>query len=202
MKYLKLKNQLESKIRFLGMYFIIIIVMILLLTSNSDLCHNTSMKKQQIDKMYRAFDEGNHPVQTRIALPMKMIHGLREKNLEEVSRKNGYTHSELEVLVTLLVNSNGIRAKDISEYMIITSGGMSKVINKLLEKGLIEKKVLESDKRNSLLYITQEGTTVIQKIRPLFTASLMKQFEMLTPHELQTMENIFKKMLYANVEGS
>jgi len=77
----------------------------------------------------------------------------RNANDKNISRGQG------KVLVTLHMK-DGISTKELSEKLNINVTSLNETLNKLLEKGYVEKIPSDKDKRVLLIYLTEKGRNI------------------------------------------
>lgn len=150
---------------------------------------------------YKTLEENSDVVKmASLVIPMTIICNTHYANSRHVVEKFGLTQSEIDLLATLHLNNGGLTAAEVSERLIFTSGGISKVVKKLESKNLIYKEVYKDDKRSYLLYNTEAGNKIIESCIPKFEAHDEKFFEVLTDKEIETIKKAFKKVIYAWAE--
>ena len=86
-------------------------------------------------------------------------------DLEKSPRNYGTTqkfYSNETHTLKMIAEHEGINQKDLSEKMYRTKGATSVMIEKLLKKELIEKRVSDTDSRRHCLYLTEKGRKINQ----------------------------------------
>ena len=78
-----------------------------------------------------------------------------EQNIQTI----GLSVFEADVLVTLKrsLNENQLTPKQVGERLVISSGGLTKVLNQLERKGFITRLIDENDKRSKPIKLTPAG---------------------------------------------
>lgn len=160
------------------------------------------MKKEFLDMFYEKVkdENGKNRIQA-IALPMTMIRDKAHSSGKYIFEKFGLTQSEMDMIVTLYMYKGGLTAAEVSERMVFSSGGISKVVKKLEFKNLIYKKESLEDKRSFLLYITDKAKDIVEECMPKFEAHENKFFDVLNETEKEILEKALKKVLYALAEN-
>lgn len=159
------------------------------------------MKKKNIDMIYQKLDEDKDKIQIgSIVVPMTIISHILHSSGKHIFEKHGLTQAEMDILATLHISNGGLTASELSERLIFTSGGTSKVVKKLESKNLIYKKASEEDKRSYLLYLTEAGKQIIESGIPQAETHQKKFFKVLNDTEMEILEKAFKKILYALAE--
>ena len=99
------------------------------------------------------------------------------------------------LLVIIGENPDGIRQKAIMEKAGIGQSSVSELINKLEDDGYIERKVDQTDKRATLLFLTEKGQAralEVEDERKEFFADI---FAKLTDDEKKTLSDLMDKLL-------
>lgn len=85
------------------------------------------------------------------------------KKIEKSMYKNGLTVSEFGVMEFLL-HKGKQPVQQIAEKILVTSGTITYVINKLIKKGYIKRERCNEDKRIYYVDLTEEGEDFIEKV--------------------------------------
>jgi DNA-binding MarR family transcriptional regulator len=95
-------------------------------------------------------------------------------------RKSGsdLTPSQARVIFTL-GDTDGMTCKDIGDITLITKGTLTGVVDRLEEKGLVERWSVEGDGRKTIVALTRRGEKVYQKEFPRHIEFLKEKFEKL-----------------------
>ena len=78
---------------------------------------------------------------------------------------NGLTTSQADVIFTL-GNTDGMTCADIGSATLITKGTLTGVIDRLIEKGLVERWEDAYDARRTINALTKKGEKLYQKVFP------------------------------------
>ncbi len=103
-----------------------------------------------------------------------------KKFIDNEMKKFDLSQNEIEIITYLNRNPEKNTAKDIVEYLGISKGMISRNIDILLSKGIIEPKKDNVDKRIIRLYITKESEELINEIEESifnFLGSLLENIE-------------------------
>ncbi|MGT2929283.1 MarR family winged helix-turn-helix transcriptional regulator [Streptococcus dentasini] len=108
----------------------------------------------------------------------------------------GVTPNQSEVLL-VLKEYGPLSLKHLGELLICEERSPSRLVKSLIQKGLIIKEISESDRRRSLLSLTQTGENLIAKIKEAeqsFDRSMEKRYA--------TELNILNDLLAEYIKGS
>ncbi|MEL0634371.1 MarR family transcriptional regulator [Pseudoalteromonas carrageenovora] len=97
------------------------------------------------------------------------------------------------IVVILLARESVNTLAGLCEYMVYDRGAMSRLLNRLEEKGLINKTKCELDKRSTILSLSEKGKALCPKIMPLVNevyAQALNGFS--EPEKNQIIDLLFK----------
>jgi DNA-binding MarR family transcriptional regulator len=82
-----------------------------------------------------------------------------------------------EVLATLSdVPDRRLKMGDLAERLVITRGGLTKLVDRLVKAGLLERAFCETDRRVSYATLTPAGSELLEEMRPVVIAELKVAF--------------------------
>jgi DNA-binding MarR family transcriptional regulator len=69
-----------------------------------------------------------------------------------------------------------MRMGDLAEALVITRGGLTKLVDRLIKAGLMERTFCESDRRVSYATLLPSGAQLLEEMRPVVAAELAVAF--------------------------
>jgi DNA-binding MarR family transcriptional regulator len=82
-----------------------------------------------------------------------------------------------EVLATLnRAPEQRLKMGDLAEALVITRGGLTKLVDRLIKAGLLERTFCETDRRVSYATLLPAGVELLEEMRPLMRAELASAF--------------------------
>ena len=82
-----------------------------------------------------------------------------------------------EVLATLAeAPEERMKMGDLAEALVITRGGLTKLVDRLVKAGLLERTFCETDRRVSYATLTAAGHSLLGEMRPVVVAELKVAF--------------------------
>src|SRR4051794_38914935 len=82
-----------------------------------------------------------------------------------------------EVLATLdRASEKRLKMGELAEALVITRGGLTKLVDRLIKAGLLERAFCETDRRVSYATLLPAGTELLGEMRPLVRAELASAF--------------------------
>lgn len=130
-------------------------------------------------------------------LRIEYAHYMHEKRIEQVSRAVGLSVGDLHVLLALRRSGSAMRPTDLFRELLITSGAITKRLDRLVAQHLIERVAAVSDRRSGPVKLTARGTQVADKAMDRIGKSLaaIVQASGLSAAQLRTIDDGFRKLL-------
>ncbi|EMA6342144.1 MarR family winged helix-turn-helix transcriptional regulator [Bacillus cytotoxicus] len=108
-------------------------------------------------------------------------------------QSNGLNPTEFAVL-ELLYHKGSQPLQQIGERILIASGSITYVVDKLEKKGLVKRTPCPNDRRVIYAELTEDGATLIDSIFPNHERLIHQSFEMLTKEEKAELLTLLKKI--------
>jgi DNA-binding MarR family transcriptional regulator len=87
--------------------------------------------------------------------------------LEAALVDTGVSHSEYDVLVNVATGPrDGLRPTELAERVLITKSGLTRLLDRLVERGYIERHACASDRRGQLIVLTADGRRAFRRAAP------------------------------------
>ena len=144
------------------------------------------MNQNSIKKLLDAFFVAKKIIETMPELPNKM--------------KPRHIHV-IDALYELSKTQNEVRVSDISTRLSITTPSVTKLINELVSKDIVEKYESELDKRITLIKLTEKGLKYEAKYVTEYHADWLKNIEDLTDDEVLSTINTINKLKKSMPKG-
>lgn len=109
--------------------------------------------------------------------------------------KHGFdlTHEQF-VLIAHLYHKDGMMQKDLAFITERNKGSLARLINTAEKKNLVARIPSTEDKRVNQIYLTTQGKTVFEKLKPVLDDCEANVQEGLTKKEIATMISILEKI--------
>jgi DNA-binding MarR family transcriptional regulator len=96
---------------------------------------------------------------------------------KELVRTQGLSLNQFEVLSWLRrAGERGLRMSDLASRVVLSSSGVTRAVDQLERKGLVERCVFEGDKRGYLATLTAEGRDLLRKATAVHVQGLREHF--------------------------
>lgn len=101
-----------------------------------------------------------------------------------------------EVLATLAdAPQERMKMGDLAEALVITRGGLTKLVDRLIKAGLLERTFCETDRRVSYATLLPAGRDLLEEMRPVAVAELRASFSTkLTVEEAEAMRESLERV--------
>lgn len=122
----------------------------------------------------------------------------------EYVRRSGLTHAQFDIIATL-GNTPGMSYKELGDKTLITKGTLTGVIERLEQKGLVERQRNDCDKRSFFVKLTKEGERTFCTVFPEVISQGGKVFADYTDDDFAQLEktlSALKTVIMAGQTGS
>ena len=124
-----------------------------------------------------------------------------ERDLAEICVIHGLKTGQFQVLAELRGRDPmPMTASDLARAIVLTSGGMTPVLDQLEERGLINRQIDPEDRRARRITITEKGRSLIGRAMEQRLARHRALNAVLEAGERETLSDILRKLLVA-MEG-
>ena len=130
-------------------------------------------------------------------LRIHRIHDYLHQDLHQVIEKYALQRADFSVLMTLRREGEPYCLSPTELYcsMLFSSGGLTKVLNRVTDAGLIERIDNPEDKRSKLVKLTETGKLLIDKVRHELHICEQKKMTVLSEPEQQQLNTLLEKFL-------
>lgn len=124
-------------------------------------------------------------------------HMVFQKKVLEKLKMSGLTSGQPKVL-DYLREHDGASQKEIAAACHIEAGSLTSVLNRMEEKGMIERKNLNGNRRTFHIFMTETGRTLQQKVDETFAELEEEMFGKIPEAEREQFMQTFEK-IYMNL---
>lgn len=96
---------------------------------------------------------------------------------------------------------DGVPLSEISARMLCDNSNLTGIVDRLISKGLVERRPDPQDRRVSLICLTQQGAEKLRRIRPRHHASVRRRLRALSTHEVQQLRQLLHT-LYEDLQSA
>ena len=124
---------------------------------------------------------------------------LVQKSLLENTKKIGLTIGQPKVL-DYLKDHDGSSQKDIAQGCFLEAGSLTSILNRMEENGLIERKILNGNRRTFHIFMTEKGKESQKKVDETFSEIEKQALEGISEEEYALFFEVYRK-IYANLNN-
>src|SRR5271155_3840515 len=139
------------------------------------------------------YDLATYKTQLSVGYLVKRTHSLMLDILEPVIEQHGFTFIQYVVLAALR-DGIAVNPKDICAQYRHDSGAMTRVIDQLAERGLLERIRRDRDRRKVELQLTPAGLKAIEELIPLVVEKLNLALADFSSEEVQELLRLLIKL--------
>ncbi|QMV16888.1 MarR family winged helix-turn-helix transcriptional regulator [Vibrio spartinae] len=156
------------------------------------------------DHVERLMMQWQHQCPDIDCFPMGVIGRLSRVNRfisqqrQTVLKSHGMNATEFDILLMLRLCNQSLTPTELYQTLIVSSGGMSTRIERLVQRGWIERIASQSDRRSCKVKITSEGLVLIDKVVESCLAAEKLLLEPLTKEEQEQISSFLRYWLFAN----
>ncbi|SHN23430.1 DNA-binding transcriptional regulator, MarR family [Duganella sacchari] len=118
----------------------------------------------------------------------------------EYVRRSGLTHAQFDIIATL-GNTPGMSYKELGDKTLITKGTLTGVIERLEQKGLVERQRSDCDKRSFFVKLTKEGERTFCTVFPEVISQSGKVFADFTEDDYTRLEKTLSELKTVIMSG-
>jgi DNA-binding MarR family transcriptional regulator len=102
-----------------------------------------------------------------------------------MERESGISHAMFEVLLRLAAAPDGATMGDLSRDAVLTSGGATRLVDRMVEAGLVQRERSQSDRRVQVVTITALGERKLAEAARRHARAIDEHvFQVLSPDQL------------------
>jgi MarR family 2-MHQ and catechol resistance regulon transcriptional repressor len=113
--------------------------------------------------------------------------------IHEHSDLHGLTLTEFVILEALL-HKGPLLLGDVQKKVLLTSGGVTYTVDRLVEKGLVERRECATDRRARYAALTAKGRSLIERVFPEQAARIEDTMSVLSAKEQDELTAMLRKL--------
>ena len=122
-----------------------------------------------------------------------------DRTIGETYRARDLTSGQFGVLESIY-HLGPMYQGQLGEKLLQSKGNISTIVSNLVERGLIERRRDEEDRRYVKIHLTAEGEDVISDLFPKHVQNIMATFDALEDEEIEKLGRLCKKLGLANAD--
>lgn len=108
---------------------------------------------------------------------------------------HGISFTEYDVIFNLYRQpGHALRIRDLNTHLLLTQPSVSRLLDRLAARGIVEKKRDPADARGTIVSLTQAGIDVFRKVGTAHAESIVARMAPLSPEELAQLSALTTKL--------
>jgi MarR family 2-MHQ and catechol resistance regulon transcriptional repressor len=99
----------------------------------------------------------------------------------------------LHLLETLLAEGP-IPLRELQRHVLVSSGGVTFLVDRLEEKGLVRRRLSSVDRRSCQAGLTPKGARLVARVQPLHAAAIRRASSVLTRTQRRTLDALLRTL--------
>jgi DNA-binding MarR family transcriptional regulator len=136
-----------------------------------------------------------HPQALRLWLRMLTLTQLIEKQVRTQLREQfGTTLPRFDLMAQLERKPDGLKMNELSRRMMVTGGNVTGITDQLVAEGLVERVLVEGDRRACLVRLTPRGRGLFGEMARQHEGWIVAAFDSLSAAEVQALHQLLGKV--------
>ncbi|MFP3155556.1 MarR family transcriptional regulator [Lachnospiraceae bacterium ZAX-1] len=134
------------------------------------------------------------PLHAKLMLAFHRVHKVKLSSMMELSQGEFFT---LQIIAKHMIehpNEKGIYVSKLAKQLHIASSAVSRMLKNLEEKGMIDRAVDRTDRRNTNVFLTENGQKHCEKVMLVFEEYMSRVIEQMGENEVRQMISLCNKM--------
>ncbi|MDA8368635.1 MAG: MarR family transcriptional regulator [Nocardiopsaceae bacterium] len=124
------------------------------------------------------------------------------RRFQEDFRNEEISMREYDVLFTLARCPAGSRLRDLSEHVLLSQPGISRLVERMAQTGLVSREDAAGDRRGTVVRLTSRGRDVLRRVGRAHAAAIQRYVgSALDPDELRTLRDLAVRLRAAQAPG-
>jgi MarR family 2-MHQ and catechol resistance regulon transcriptional repressor len=140
-----------------------------------------------------AGSDSDEAVALKLFVVLSRAYGAVTGQLEAGIAESGLTSTEFGIL-EVLHHKGPLLLGEIQRKILVTSGGITYLVDRLVEKGLVKREECPSDRRARYAVLTPAGDALIRRIFPAHARHIAQALSGLAPREQVEATKLLRKL--------
>jgi DNA-binding MarR family transcriptional regulator len=134
-----------------------------------------------------------NPEPHELLFAMLRVQSSLERRSEAFFQPFGLTASKFNILNLLIINQGRMDQAKLVDQLLVGKSSISIVLKRMVRDNLIQREAHPEDKRQTVLVITDKGTTLWRTIAPIYEPNVKAVFGVIPPsHRRQFLQDLDK----------
>jgi MarR family transcriptional regulator, 2-MHQ and catechol-resistance regulon repressor len=120
-------------------------------------------------------------------------HAALSAYVSAVAARHGLSLTELHLLETLLAEGP-IPLGELQRHVLVSSGGVTFLVDRLVVKGLVKRRLSTVDRRSCMAALTPKGAKLVARVQPLHAAAIRRASSVLTRSQRRVLDALLRTL--------
>ena len=141
-------------------------------------------------------------IEQELVLNLFIASNYLHSKIDNLCNEFNITHAQFNVLRILKgASPGGYPRGEIIKRMVEPAPDVTRLIDRLVDEGLVERFLSEEDRRLSMSKITKKGMNLLTKINPKIDDLLIAYSSTLSKNEMDTVSNLLEKLYAKEIDS-
>lgn len=152
-------------------------------------------------------NSADHPDAHRVWFRLICLHGRMSAAISKRLREIHLSIPQCDVLAALM-DCEGISQQTLADRLHVTKGNISGLVDRLTKAGLVERRILDGDRRTHAIHLTAKGRRLAERGAAIQRDFVAQSLGNLTPQQLAKMDALltltseFLRSIAPDAEGA
>lgn len=152
-------------------------------------------------------NSADHPDAHRVWFRLICLHGRMSAAISKRLREIHLSIPQCDVLAALM-DCEGISQQTLADRLHVTKGNISGLVDRLTKAGLVERRILDGDRRTHAIHLTTKGRRLAERGAAIQRDFVAQSLGNLTPQQLAKMDALltltseFLRSIAPDAEGA
>ncbi|MBU3156501.1 MarR family winged helix-turn-helix transcriptional regulator [Clostridium estertheticum] len=142
----------------------------------------------------------NYDLHRTVGFFINRTHAMMKNNLKKLFKQHDITHEQW-IILSCLKDNDGCIQKELAEKIDKDKAAITRLVDALEKRKLIKRECNANDRRVFLVYLTEEGRNIQEKLAPLSEVSSNQALKGLSEEETKQLKLLLIKILSNLHEG-
>jgi MarR family 2-MHQ and catechol resistance regulon transcriptional repressor len=121
----------------------------------------------------------------------------------ELEQQCGISHTTFEVLLRISrADAGQLSMSGLAQQVALTSGGITRLLDRMIEAGLVQRVPCPSDRRVAFAALTASGEKVLNDALQVHAANLRRVFDAFSVDDLSKLDELLDRLRIVELDGA
>jgi MarR family 2-MHQ and catechol resistance regulon transcriptional repressor len=137
----------------------------------------------------------DHPLVTTFGRLVEAYSALEQQLGSSLEHEAGIAHTWFEALLRIARSPDGLTMSALAGQIALTSGGVTRLIDRMITAGLVRRDPCPTDRRISYAALTPAGQQKLHEAATIHVRNLQRAFATYTDDDVATLDDLLGRLL-------